>query len=173
MKRLHKRQKLIGKQTISQTSKLPSPPNHNNEATHLPRSTFCANCLHSALLSTLSLIFNNLRGAYKPTFYMHYRLHSTLLSALSTLSAQLHPHRCSTHPYRYGITTLGGRKNCRRDRKTALPTFAIRSPYDVKKHCRLQRVQTAVHIKIRLIYTLFIIDYQLLLHTKCRVQTKQ
>lgn len=34
MKRLHKRQKLIGKQTISQTSKLQYPPNHNNEATH-------------------------------------------------------------------------------------------------------------------------------------------
>lgn len=50
---------------------------------------------------------------------------------------------------------------------------AIRSPYDVKMHCRLQRVQTAVHIKIRLIYTLFVIEYQLLLHTKCRVQTKQ
>lgn len=48
---------------------------------------------------------------------------------------------------------------------------AIRSPYDVKMHCRLQRVQTAVHIKIRLIYTLFVIGYQLLLRTKCRVQS--
>lgn len=172
MKRLHKRQKLIGKQTISQTSKLQYPPNHNNEATHPTHSTFCANCLHSALLSTLSLIFNNLRSAYKPVFYMHYRLHSTLLSALSTLSAQLRPHRCSTHPCHYDITTQGERKNCRRDRKNALPMPAIRSPYDVKMHCRLQRVQTAVHIKIRLIYTLFVIGYQLLLRTKCRVQTK-
>lgn len=50
---------------------------------------------------------------------------------------------------------------------------AIRSPYDVKTHCRLQRVQTAVHIKTRLVYTNLVIDYQLLLRTKCRVQTKQ
>lgn len=46
-------------------------------------------------------------------------------------------------------------------------------PYGVKMHCRLQRVQTAVHIKIRLVYTHFVIDYQLLLRTKCRVQAKQ
>ena len=78
---------------------------NKNECLHSPHSTFCANCLHSALLSTHSLIFNNLRSAYKPVFYMHYRLHSTLLSALSTLSAQLRPHRCSTHPYHYDITT--------------------------------------------------------------------
>ena len=35
-----------------------------------------------------------------------------------------------------------------------------RSPYGVKKHCRLQRVQTAVYVKCRGVYTLFSVDYQ-------------
>lgn len=35
-----------------------------------------------------------------------------------------------------------------------------RSPYGVKKHCRLQRVQTAVSVKCRGVYTLFSVDYQ-------------
>lgn len=37
---------------------------------------------------------------------------------------------------------------------------AKRSPYGVKKHCRLQRVQTAVYVKCRGVYTLFSVDYQ-------------
>ena len=37
---------------------------------------------------------------------------------------------------------------------------AKRSPYGVKKHCRLQRVQTEVYVKCRGVYTLFSVDYQ-------------
>ena len=57
-------------------------------ALHTPHSTFLANCLHSALLSTLTLIINELRRVDKSVFCMHYRLHAALFSALSALSAQ-------------------------------------------------------------------------------------
>ena len=52
------------------------------ECLHSPHSTFCANCLHSALLSTFLLIFKSLRSVDKLVIYMHYCLHSALLSAL-------------------------------------------------------------------------------------------
>ena len=55
---------------------------NKNECLHSPHSTFCANCLHSALLSTFLLIFRSLRSVDKPVIYMHYCLHSALLSAL-------------------------------------------------------------------------------------------
>ena len=55
---------------------------------HTPHSTFLANCLHSALLSALALIINELRRVDKSLFCMHYRLHAALFSALSALSAQ-------------------------------------------------------------------------------------
>lgn len=35
-----------------------------------------------------------------------------------------------------------------------------RSPYGVKKHCRQQRVLTAVYVKCRGVCTLFSFDYQ-------------
>lgn len=54
---------------------------------HTPHSTFLANCLHSALSSTLALIINELRRVDKSLFCMHYRLHAALFSALSALSA--------------------------------------------------------------------------------------
>ena len=55
---------------------------NKNECLHSPHSTFCANCLHSALLSTFLLIFKSLRSVDKFVIYMHYCLHSALLSAL-------------------------------------------------------------------------------------------
>ena len=55
---------------------------NKNECLHSPHSTFCANCLHSALLSTFLLIFKSLRSVDKLIIYMHYCLHSALLSAL-------------------------------------------------------------------------------------------
>lgn len=39
---------------------------------------------------------------------------------------------------------------------------AKRSPYGVKKHCRLQRVQTAVYVKCRGVYTLSLLIISLL-----------
>ena len=54
---------------------------NKNECLHSPHSTFCANCLHSALLSTFLLIFKSLRSVDKLVIYMHYCLHSALLSA--------------------------------------------------------------------------------------------
>ena len=55
---------------------------NKNECLHSSHSTFCAICLHSALLSTFLLIFKSLRSVDKLVIYMHYRLHSALLSAL-------------------------------------------------------------------------------------------
>ena len=55
---------------------------NKNECIHSPHSTFCANCLHSALLSTFLLIFRLLHSVDRLVIYMHYRLHSALLSAL-------------------------------------------------------------------------------------------
>ena len=56
---------------------------------HTPHSTFLANCLHSALLSTLILIISELRRVDKSLFYMHYRLHAALFSALALIINEL------------------------------------------------------------------------------------
>ena len=58
---------------------------------HAPHSTFFANCLHSALLSTLILIINELRRVDKLVFCMHYRLHSALfIYTAYTICTSLH-----------------------------------------------------------------------------------
>ena len=56
---------------------------------HTPHSTFLANCLHSALLSTLILIINELWRVDKSVFCMHYRLHAALLSTLLLIISEL------------------------------------------------------------------------------------
>ena len=58
---------------------------------HTPHSTFLANCLHSALLSTLILIINELRRVDKSVFCMHYRLHAALfICTVCTICTSLH-----------------------------------------------------------------------------------
>ena len=58
---------------------------------HTPHSTFWANCLHSALLSTLALIINELRRVDKSVFCMHYRLHAALfICTVCTICTSLH-----------------------------------------------------------------------------------
>lgn len=44
--------------------------------------------------------------------------------------------------------------------------------YAIKKHCRLQRVQTAVYTKFRLVYTVQSSENQRSAYKKCRVHTK-
>lgn len=44
--------------------------------------------------------------------------------------------------------------------------------YAIKKHCRLQRVQTAVYTKFRLVYTVQSSENQRSAYKKCKVQTK-
>lgn len=41
--------------------------------------------------------------------------------------------------------------------------------YAIKKHCRLQRVQTAVYTKFRLVYTVQSSENQRSAYKKCRV----
>ena len=58
---------------------------------HTPHSTFLANCLHSALLSILLLIINELRRVDKSVFYMHYRLYAALfICTVCTICTSLH-----------------------------------------------------------------------------------
>lgn len=60
-------------------------------ALHAPHSTFLANCLHSALLSTLALIINELRRVDKLVFCMHYCLHAALfICTVCTICTSLH-----------------------------------------------------------------------------------
>ena len=80
---------------------------NKNECLHSPHSTFCANCLHSALLSTFLLIFRLLHSVDRLVIYMHYRLHLSALSArLYALSAQ--PHNVvGTHTVRARFNGIG------------------------------------------------------------------
>ena len=58
---------------------------------HTPHSTFLANCPHSALLSTLILIINELWRVDKSVFCMHYCLHATLfIRTVCTICTSLH-----------------------------------------------------------------------------------
>ena len=58
---------------------------------HNPHSTFLTNCLHSALLSTLILIINELQRVDKLVFCMHYRLHAALfICTVCTICTSLH-----------------------------------------------------------------------------------
>ena len=41
----------------------------------ISHSTFCVNCLHSALLVCTALTFKHLRSVYSPEFYLHFYLH--------------------------------------------------------------------------------------------------
>ena len=79
-------------------------------ALHTPHSTFLANCLHSALLSTLALIINELQRVDKSLFCMHYRLHAALFSALSA-QAYIRKHHtgCANRVLRHreGVKLVG------------------------------------------------------------------
>ena len=71
---------------------------------HTPHSTFLANCLHSALLSTLILIINELQRVDKLVFCMHYRLHAALfIYTAYTVCTSLHA-QASHGPCQQGLS---------------------------------------------------------------------
>ena len=41
----------------------------------ISHSTFCVNCLHSALFACTALTFKHLRSVYNPGYYLHFYLH--------------------------------------------------------------------------------------------------
>lgn len=79
----------------------------------IPHNTFLTNCLHSALLSTLVLIFNELRSVNKSFFCIHYHLHSALFTyTIYTVCTKLYAHKYTCHAnnvwqHREGVKIVG------------------------------------------------------------------